>query len=101
MAELWGEYRDQLVVALPHGEARPHQQVGGQRQRFYPDFIGADEGKRRDWDLREQVGELIGRKEIHAATIEFDRLAKWRGRRCTAGETRKAPSCLVHVGHDN
>src|SRR5712671_5631798 len=101
MAEFGGEYRDQLAIALSHGQADPHQQTGGDPQRFHPDFIGTHERERRDWDLREQVGEHIGRKEIDAATIELDCLTEWRLRRCTAGETAKALPRLGHVGHGN
>ena len=91
MAELCGECRDQIAIALPHEQAGPRQQVGRQRQRFHFNSIGADERQRRDRQLRQQVGELVGGEEIDAAAIEFDRVAKWRGYRCTAGETAAEP----------
>src|SRR5262249_43398018 len=81
VAELCGEYRDQIAIALPHDQAGPRQQVGRQRQRFHFNSIGADERQRRDRQLRQQAGELVGGEEIDAAAIEFDRVAKWRGYR--------------------
>src|SRR5262249_32732080 len=101
MPELWGEYRDQLAIALPHEEADLRQPVGGQRQRLHPDLIRSDERQRWDRHLRQHATEFIGGEEIDATAIERDCLAEWRRCRCTAGETGKPPSCLLHIGHRN
>src|SRR5215831_8877163 len=74
--EFLGEDRDQILLAPARSQPGAPQYVADDAQRRHPDRVGADKRQRGDRHLRQFSCERVGGHELHAATVELDRLTE-------------------------